>query len=463
MVVFLEGVALFLLAVWLFFGIALICDEFLCPALDKMCEYYNVPVALGAVTLISFGSSAPELVISTFGAASNQTELSIPAVFTSALIAFLAIPACVVFVAGTMELKIVTLFRDGLAYQITLIVFLIINSGKTLSGYWAIPLVLLYLVYLFVVNATTFPDVESETPKGESFLQTLSSITNTTVTTPLRHSRTFSNLAAKLAEEDKNPAASGVKSVPSVAEEPGEEPEEEPNIIVHYLQLPFNILFEKTVKVVDGFNVQFLISMIWLCLLSYAALELAVGVAHYWGLSDSTAGLTLLAWGGQIPDLLAAIALAKSGEPDAAIAQVIASQVINVSLGLGLPLFGYTVITGLPTQTKDNGAVQTVGFTVIVSILIYFATMIVGGEGLETWKSSKAVEWTTSLGRKHAMGFGVSFMILYVFCIFEGEINKTVVPAHHGHHIHHHLHHRPTPVHVHHVHHPAAVVVDVFM
>lgn len=460
MVLILEGVALFLLAVWLFFGIALICDEFLCPALDKMCEYYNVPVALGAVTLISFGSSAPELVISTFGAASSQTELSIPAVFTSALIAFLAIPACVVFVAGTMELKIVTLFRDGLAYQTTLIVFLIINSGKTLSGYWAIPLVLLYLVYLFVVNATTFPDV-AETPKGESFLQTLSSITNTTVTTPLRHSRTFSNLAAKLAEEDKNPAASGVKSVPSVAEEPQEEQEEESNIIVHYLQLPFNFLFEKTV--IGGFNLQFLISMIWLCLLSYAALEIAVDVAKDWGLSDSTAGLTLLAWGGQIPDLLAAIALAKSGEPDAAIAQVIASQVINVSLGLGLPLFGYTAITGLDTQTKDNGAVQMVGFVVIVSIFIYFAGMIVGGEGLEVWKSSKPVEWTTSLGRKHAMAFGVSFVILYAFCILEGEMNKTVVPAHHVHHIHHRLHHRPTPVHVHHVHHPATVVVDVFM
>ena len=51
----------------------------------------------------------------------------------------------------------------------------------------------------------------------------------------------------------------------------------------------------------------------------------------------STIGATLVALGSEIPDTISAVALAKNGYYDGAMAGAIGSQVINISLGVGLP------------------------------------------------------------------------------------------------------------------------------
>ena len=51
----------------------------------------------------------------------------------------------------------------------------------------------------------------------------------------------------------------------------------------------------------------------------------------------STIGATLVALGSEIPDTISAVALAKNGYFDGAMAGAIGSQVINISLGVGLP------------------------------------------------------------------------------------------------------------------------------
>merc|ERR1712048_1411587 len=100
------GVLFTVLASYTFLGVAILCDEYLCPALDGLCDYLQIPTSLAAVTFVSFGSSAPELIISGLGAQTDKTELSIPAVLVSALIAFGAIPPLVVFAAGELTLHV---------------------------------------------------------------------------------------------------------------------------------------------------------------------------------------------------------------------------------------------------------------------------------------------------------------------------------------------------------------------
>ena len=59
-------------------------------------------------------------------------------------------------------------------------------------------------------------------------------------------------------------------------------------------------------------------------------------VAHL-NIDNSTIGATLVALGSEIPDTISSVALARSGYFDAAMAGAIGSQVINISLGVGLP------------------------------------------------------------------------------------------------------------------------------
>ena len=55
------------------------------------------------------------------------------------------------------------------------------------------------------------------------------------------------------------------------------------------------------------------------------------------GVGKATIGATLVAFGSEIPDTISAIALARSGYNDGAMSGAIGSQVINISLGVGLP------------------------------------------------------------------------------------------------------------------------------
>merc|ERR1712232_830394 len=112
------------------------------------------PTALAAATFISFGSSAPEIIISAVGAQTNKTELSIPALLVSALIAFGAIPPMVVWAAGDLTLLVGNVIRDALAYAIALVMFIIYSQGPEINALQAASLVVAFLVYLVVVYVT---------------------------------------------------------------------------------------------------------------------------------------------------------------------------------------------------------------------------------------------------------------------------------------------------------------------
>lgn len=58
----------------------------------------------------------------------------------------------------------------------------------------------------------------------------------------------------------------------------------------------------------------------------------------------------------QIPDTISSIALARSGFYDGALAGAIGSQVINISIGVGLPALFINLTTGLPLQVTRHEA-----------------------------------------------------------------------------------------------------------
>ena len=48
------------------------------------------------------------------------------------------------------------------------------------------------------------------------------------------------------------------------------------------------------------------------------------------GMSENLEGVTILAWGAQVPDMLASVAMAKKGFGPGAVANAVGSQIINV-------------------------------------------------------------------------------------------------------------------------------------
>jgi len=97
-------------------------------------------------------------------------------------------------------------------------------------------------------------------------------------------------------------------------------------------------------------------------------------------ISSDILGLTVLAWGNSIGDLVADTALARSGQMRMAIAGVFGSLIFNDCLGLGSAITSYTLTKGsLPAALSLNNAIAgssvmaSVATTVLFFVLCKFA------------------------------------------------------------------------------------------
>lgn len=112
------------------------------------------------------------------------------------------------------------------------------------------------------------------------------------------------------------------------------------------------------------------------------------------GMSETLVGLTIVAVGTSLPELVTSIVAAKKGENDLALGNVIGSNIINISLILGLVgiisqvpvstdvlfdiaiLFVLTIFFGL-VCAKKNSLGKLEGFTFLIIYILYIAFAIV--------------------------------------------------------------------------------------
>jgi cation:H+ antiporter len=119
--------------------------------------------------------------------------------------------------------------------------------------------------------------------------------------------------------------------------------------------------------------------------------EQAVILAKLAGLSEMFIGLTIVAIGTSLPELVTSIIAARKGEADLAVGNIVGSNIFNVFWILGIT----AVITPV---TISDAAIFDVLFSIFVSLLLFFVLFI---------------------GKKHELGKnkGVVFIGLYVIYI----------------------------------------------
>jgi len=112
----------------------------------------------------------------------------------------------------------------------------------------------------------------------------------------------------------------------------------------------------------------FFISISMIAALSYVLVESAVVMAEILNIPSVIIGLTILAVGTSIPDLISSIIVAKQGRGGMAISNALGSNIFDIFIGLGLPWLLYILIYGsnIPVVTENLNS----------SILLLFATVI---------------------------------------------------------------------------------------
>lgn len=92
-------------------------------------------------------------------------------------------------------------------------------------------------------------------------------------------------------------------------------------------------------------------------------------IARFFGLSEALIGLTIVAIGTSLPELVTSIVAAKKGESDISLGNVVGSNIFNIFLILG-------VSSSILPMTVTNTYMYDIGLLLLVSVLIFIPIAI---------------------------------------------------------------------------------------
>jgi len=130
--------------------------------------------------------------------------------------------------------------------------------------------------------------------------------------------------------------------------------------------------------------ISFFLSIIWIGVFSYYMVDWAEIIGHTIGIPSVIMGLTLLAAGTSVPDLLTSVIVARMGEGDMALSSSIGSNIFDILVGLPIPWIAYTAMNHPITIGSDNVWVYI--FTLLGMLIFVVVTT-----HLQGWKLTKTL------------------------------------------------------------------------
>jgi K+-dependent Na+/Ca+ exchanger-like protein len=114
----------------------------------------------------------------------------------------------------------------------------------------------------------------------------------------------------------------------------------------------------------------FIGSICWIAVFSYFMVWWAETIGVVLGIPPAVMGLTILAAGTSIPDLLTSVIVAKQGEGDMAVSSSIGSNIFDILVGLPVPWFLYSIIP------ENNGHIAVISGTLFLNVIILFGMLL---------------------------------------------------------------------------------------
>merc|ERR1712117_599042 len=145
---------------------------------------------------------------------------------------------------------------------------------------------------------------------------------------------------------------------------------------------------ERTRSVPVAF-LEFLMSLIWIGVFSISLVEWTEVISNTVGVPIPVAGVTILAAGTSIPDLLSSYIVAKEGKADMAVSSSIGSNIFDVTVGLPLPWLAWSAFSGGKSIMVDATGI---GFFIALLVLMIF--LIVITIKVCKWEMTKGLGWT---------------------------------------------------------------------
>ncbi|XP_030221007.1 sodium/potassium/calcium exchanger 1 [Gadus morhua] len=140
------------------------------------------------------------------------------------------------------------------------------------------------------------------------------------------------------------------------------------------------------------FAMTFLASILWIGVFSYLMVWWAHQVGETIGISEEIMGLTILAAGTSIPDLITSVIVARKGLGDMAVSSSVGSNIFDITVGLPIPWLLYSITHGfVPVKVSSNGL-----FCAIILLFLMLLFVIIS-IACCNWKMNKTLGATMFL------------------------------------------------------------------
>jgi len=154
------------------------------------------------------------------------------------------------------------------------------------------------------------------------------------------------------------------------------------------------------------FVITFVGSIVWIAVFSYLMVWWATVTGDTVGLPPEVMGLTFLAAGTSIPDLITSVIVARKGFGDMAVSSSVGSNIFDVTVGLPFPWFLYTCVFQQPIVVSSEGLGCSIVLLFTMLIAVFMCILISG------WKMSKTLGFSM---------FVLYFIFVLVSLSFEYE------------------------------------------
>uniref|UniRef100_A0A3P8S221 Solute carrier family 24 member 2 n=1 Tax=Amphiprion percula TaxID=161767 RepID=A0A3P8S221_AMPPE len=157
------------------------------------------------------------------------------------------------------------------------------------------------------------------------------------------------------------------------------------------------------------FPVTFLGSISWIAFFSYLMVWWAHQVGETFWITEEIMGLTILAAGTSIPDLITSVIVARKGLGDMAVSSSVGSNIFDITVGLPFPWLLYNIINDFkPVEVSSNGLFCAI---VLLFLMLLFVIM-----------SIAACKWRMS----KLLGF-LMFLLYFVFLIVSVMLEDKII------------------------------------
>ncbi|XP_008278550.1 sodium/potassium/calcium exchanger 3 [Stegastes partitus] len=142
-----------LCAIYMFHALAIVCDVYFVPSLEKVSENLHLSQDVAGATFMAAGSSAPELFTSLIGVFITKGDVGVGTIVGSAVFNILVIIGiCGIFSGQPISLSWWPLFRDAVFYILSIVVLILVIYDEKVMWWETIILISMYGIYIIIMK-----------------------------------------------------------------------------------------------------------------------------------------------------------------------------------------------------------------------------------------------------------------------------------------------------------------------